>query len=238
MTDDFPINPFAINPNAKVQVLRIGQEGAPVLIIDDLLLNPDALFKNAQNQNFEPPSGTYYPGLNAPLPEQYLQNLGRAIRPSIYRAFEIGQEYKIETSGFFALTTIGLDDFGPWQKIPHYDLTFDGHFALVHYMAQNQTGGTGFFRHLPTGFEIINNERREKYLGQITNWIEENGKNLIDFAGEKTPQFEMFFKVPFKYNRAILYPANILHCALYDGTNQNSNPKIGRLTANSFWAVQ
>lgn len=224
-----------INPNARVDLIKIGHEEHNCLVIDDLLSNPDDLVLDAVKEKWGFPDGTYYPGINANLPTQYIKLIGQVLRPSFSRAFNVSINRQLGVSGFFALTTLGLKDFGPWQKIPHFDKPFNDHYALVHYLAKNQTGGTGFFRHLPTGYESISHKRRAEYLQMTEEWLKDNQHKLVDFAGPNTPNYEMYFSIPFKFNRAIIYPANLLHCALYDGTNQNDDPITGRLTANSFW---
>jgi hypothetical protein len=35
-------------------------------------------------------------------------------------------------------------------------------------------------------------------------------------------------------NRLIVYPACVLHCALFEGARLDADPLTGRLTANSF----
>lgn len=226
---------FELNPHAQVRLIKLGNEEQPCLVIDDLITNPNDLVKVACNSQWKNPQSHYYPGINAALPIEYIETIGMGLRATFMRAFNLAPGLELNVSGFFALTTMGLEDFGPWQKIPHFDKTFDNHYAFVHYLGQNQSGGTGMFRHLPTGFESISHKRREEYLEIITPWLESEGDDLVDFAGPNTPNFEMYASVPFKFNRAVCYPAHILHCALYDGTNQSSDPINGRLTANSFW---
>lgn len=226
---------IVVNPNAQIQLLKIGHEEQPLLIIDDLVANPHELVENAANAIWAIPTDSYYPGLNAQLPNDYLETIFSALRPSLERAFNYDANRRIGVNGFFALTTFDFEDFGPWQRIPHFDKNFSDHLAIVHYLNENQSGGTGFFRHVETGYESISLKRREEYISIISEYIETHGDELNDYAGENTQGFELFMQVPFKFNRAIIYPSNILHCALYDGTNQSADPRNGRLTANSFW---
>lgn len=224
-----------LNPNAKARLVKLGKEEQPLLIIDDLIEGAEQFYEMATNANWHLPDGTYYPGLNAPLPNEYIECLLTGLKPSLSRAFNFNHDARYAVNGFFALTTHEYEDFGPWQKIPHFDQTSAKQIALVHYLSPSQTGGTAFFRHNPTGFESISDARRAEYIDYVTKWIAANPNLLTEYTGPNTPDYEMLFKVPYKFNRAVLYPSNILHCALYDGTNQSADPKIGRITANSFW---
>lgn len=224
-----------LNPDLKVNFLRIGDEEQPLLIIDDLVSNPDELVEIASNSNWMQPESTYYPGINAQLPHSYSKVIIDGLRDQIARAFNIPKTQKLLVSGFWGLTTFPLEKFDPWQKIPHYDRAEIDHLAMVHYMNKEIKGGTGFFRHIPTGYESISPNRVQEYRDYVTHWIDEKGASqLVDFAGEKTPDFELFYSVPFKYNRIAIYPSYVLHCALYSGIDIDENPRTGRLTANNF----
>ena len=71
---------------------------------------------------------------------------------------------------------------------------------------------------------------KDAYSGFITRDV----NNLTNYTGADTPDFELFHSVPFKYNRVAIYPSYVLHCALYEKSNQDDNPRTGRLTANNF----
>ena len=226
----------ALNPKAQVQLRHLGREQQPMLVIDDLLLDPGAMVDAAAAADWGPPNGTWYPGVNAGLPDAYLDNLLRQLRPSFGRAFGYAPQTELNVHGFFALATWRLAQFGPWQRIPHYDQPFPGHLAMVHYLNDAQSGGTGFFRHRPTGYESITPSRREAYLAETTAWLAAEGEVLTGFAGPGTPRYEMYDHVAFRFNRAVVYPSHALHCALFDGTALSDDPRKGRLTANSFFA--
>ena len=221
-----------LNPKAKVSLRHWGADRNPVLIIDDLVLDPHHLVTQALAASWGPPQGTYYPGPNAPLPADYLPTLLSSLRLSLARAFGIAPHAPLAASGFFALATQPLAHLGPWQRIPHYDQLAPDHLAIVHYLSENQGGGTGFFRHIPSGFESLNDARRDAYLAQITAWLDT--QSLSHFAGPRTTDYELLEAVDFRFNRAVIYPGNVLHCALFDGATLSPDPRTGRLTANSF----
>ncbi len=224
---------IAVNPKAVVTLRRIGREGHPLLVIDDVLVDADALVETAAATAFGDPVAAYYPGLNAPMPRDYLLTLMPILRPSFERAFGISRQIEMVASGFFALSTQPLENLGPLQKIPHYDQISADSLAMVHYLAKDMGGGTGFFRHTATGFEAIDAARRETYLNRMADELET--ADLSHFTGARTPNYELLETAELRFNRLIVYPSNVLHCALFDGARLDADPRTGRLTANSFF---
>ena len=225
-----------LNPAAKVQMRRIGNEHQPLLVIDDVILDAEEMVGQAVTANWGPPIGTYYPGLNAAFPASYLHTLGPVLRPSFARAFDLPLSLPMAAIGFFALATWPLEKFEPLQRIPHYDQTLPECLAMVHYLCKDQPAGTGFFRHTATGYESIDTTRRDGYVETVKHDIARDGGRLTGFAGPDTPNYEMIDMVEAKFNRLVIYRSNVLHCALFDGTNLTDDPRTGRLTANSFFS--
>ncbi|HTM81147.1 DUF6445 family protein [Asticcacaulis sp.] len=223
-----------INPAARVQLRHYGEEQQPLIVIDDLLLNPDDLIECAAKARFSAPEATWYPGLNAALPPTYLTTLLPVLRPSLMRAFGVGQS-ALTARAFFALSTKRAEEMLPLQKIPHYDQPDPRCLAMVHYLGRGQAGGTGFFRHTASGFESIDSTRREAYMQQVTQELEALGDSLTGYTGPRTPNYELLETVDPKFNRLVIYRSHVLHCALFDGARLTDDPRTGRLTANSFF---
>jgi len=220
----------AINPRATVDMRRIGRESHPLLVIDDFLLNPEALVDFAAGAAFGPPRAPLYPGVNAALPDSYLPSVFQTLRPSFARAFGLAPETPVHVTGFLALSTHGLDQLQPRQRIPHYDFVVPNALAVLHYLTDN--GGTGFFRHDVTGFESIDEQRRDAYGQQVDREL--STTDLPTYAGPDTPNFTLFDAVEARFNRLVIYRSAVLHCALFDGATLTDDPRTGRLTANTF----
>lgn len=223
-----------LNPAAEVSLRRLGAEQTPLLIIDDVLADPDGLVDVAAAAAFGPPMSVWYPGVNAAMPEAYLQALLPALRPSLQRAFGMAATAPLAAMSFLALSTQQLDALQPRQRIPHYDQPDPQVLALVHYLGRYQGGGTGFFRHKATGFETIGPSRRDDYARAIDAELALHGESLNAFTGPQTPGFEMTGAAEWRFNRLVIYPSCVLHCALFDGARLEADPRTGRLTANSF----
>src|SRR5437764_8268543 len=66
---------FSPNPNAIIQVLQVGNEKQPVLIVDDCLLHPQSAVEYAATSvQFSTPK-QMYPGIVGPAPRQYAMSL-------------------------------------------------------------------------------------------------------------------------------------------------------------------
>jgi hypothetical protein len=102
----------------------------------------------------------------------------------------------------------------------------------LHYLGKGDFGGTGFFRHDSTGFERITTNRAMHYNEIATKELHENPP--INLCGPNTIGYTCIKEIEFVYNRLIIYPSNLLHCALYQGNETDSNPKTGRLSFNIF----
>lgn len=231
-----PVIDARLNPNARVSLRTIGAERNPLLIIDDVLENADELVDAAAHADWAPPNGTFYPGLNANLPVSYLRTLLPVLKPSFERGFGLRQDQPLVAYGFYALATWGLERFGPLQRIPHFDQPNPMSLAMVHYLCEDQPGGTAFFRHRLSSYESVNTGRRDSYMQAVAHEIDRDGAQLTGFAGPETPNYEMIDHVELRFNRLVIYRSNVLHCALFDGANLSDDPRTGRLTANSFFS--
>ena len=179
-------------------------------------------------------TNTYYPGLCAPLANDYFQPILQALRPTMHQTFAIPAQASLNHYSFFALATDDVGALAPIQKMPHIDGVDPFQVATVHYLCRHKSGGTAFFQHRATGFQSIDAKRRETFVRCAGRELDEIGGHLTHYTDHRTPGFEMVDKVEIKFNRLIIYPGNILHSALLDGNVLSANPELGRLTANTF----
>jgi hypothetical protein len=107
---------------------------------------------------------------------------------------------------------------------------------MLHYLNEGDFGGTGFYRHRPTGFENITAVRKSAYLESAQQYINKQGNPEQQYFTKSTAHYELIHKVEYKPNRLVIYPATILHSAFIDDPERDvsKNPKTGRLSANFF----
>jgi hypothetical protein len=222
--------PLLLGPNIKVQLRRIGPEQQPLLVVDDVLADPWAMVDAARAADFYRPPHTYYPGLNAPLPEAYYRTVVTALRGALEAAFGLSRAASLKYFGFFALATTPAGAAQPIQKIPHHDSPDPNRLAMVHYLCRGPHGGTGFFRHKATGWQSIGPDRHEPFLAASQDEHEDRAA----YAGGDMAHYEQVGEAEMVFNRLIVYRNHVLHAGLLGQGGAASDPTEGRLTANGF----
>jgi hypothetical protein len=217
----------------SVRLEHIGRENQPLMIVDNVLEDPQSMIDAACAAQFYVPEHTNYPGINARLPEAYYQTVVTALRGPIEAAFGLSRAIYLKYFGFFALATRDSRQAQPIQKIPHQDSPDPARLAMVHYLCRGPFGGTGFFRHVKTGFESVDQSRRETYVTVAKQELEATGAHT-GFAGPDTANYELIGRAERVFNRLIVYRSHVLHSALLGPEAGSADPARGRLTANGF----
>ena len=101
----------------------------------------------------------------------------------------------------------------PLQCIPHYDSTDPNLFAAVIYLCGSKFSGTAFYRHRRTGYEEITEQNVGNYQLALNNDLRIHGPPPKEYINGDSALFESVFASELKFNRAIVYPARILHAA-------------------------
>jgi hypothetical protein len=231
---------FEINPNLQVNAYRLGNEQTPLLVVDDVMLDYSAAQQEACSIAYSSDKdvvGAYYPGIRAPVGEAYGMALLRYSLGLFYRFFLVPQSLTLHPkNGSYSLITQQPQEMDLLQCIPHFDNNETFSFAMIHYLNEGDFGGTGFYRHKPTGYENITQGRRQQYLHSAQEFIDSNGNPEQQYFTDSTAHYELLHKVGYKPNRLLIYPATILHSAYIDNPKHdvNNDPKTGRLSANFF----
>ena len=71
-------------------------------------------------------------------------------------------------------------------------------FAILHYLNEGDFGGTGFYRHIPSGFENITGDRKPIYLQSAQQFMDTNGQSEQRYFTESTDHYELIHKVDYK----------------------------------------
>lgn len=229
---------FALGPDIRVRLSHFGHEEQPLMIVDNVLADPDAMIAAACAADYYVPEHTRYPGLNAPLPDGYYQTVIGALRGPMDAAFGLPRAAWLDFFGFFALATTPESEAAPIQKIPHYDTPDPGQLALVHYLCRGDFGGTAFFRHVATGFESVGPDRHDLYVTCAAAELEAAGGKLTAYAGAQTPNYRLIAEAERVFDRLIVYRSNVLHSAILGSGRLDADPSRGRLTANGFVKVR
>jgi hypothetical protein len=228
--------PIALNPNVRPEARRVGREGHPLLIMDEVLSEPETLVAAALRAPFGP-GERQYPGLNAPVPDTYYRTLVPALRPMLKEVFGIAREARVGAVCRFGLATQTPDQLKPMQKIPHTDSNDPFCIALVHYLCRGQKGGTALFRHRATGFEGVDAGRRSAYAAAALAELEAVGEGLTRHVNGETPYYELIDFAELRFNRLVAYRSHVLHSGMLEEAELDSDPARGRLTVTSLVKV-
>ncbi len=222
------------HPGLRMQVQRIGAEGAPLLVIDQLVADPERLVRKAARLDFTR-QGAFFPGIRARAPASYEVFLERLVRPLLVDVFGLQPGRLRFPTCHYSLITQAPEQLVFLQRIPHIDSASPQGLASVHYLFGGKWGGTAFYRHRATGFEYVDESRHDAYYRQLQ--LESEGPDAPGpgYIGEDTPMFERIGQVQGVFNRLVMYRRNSLHSATIDNfAVPPADPLHGRLSINSF----
>lgn len=228
---------YSINPESRMTVQYVGIERTPVVVLDDFLLDTQHLIRHAeQNVKFESIQSTLYPGIRTILPKEYVLTSLQALFKKLYEIFEVPSHLTLKPLGiYYSLLNLSPAELSSMQRIPHFDTNRSYYLALLHYLNPMPHGGTGFFRHIETGFERINEQRSTKYLQAVKGKLACIERDYQGYCVASNNYFEMYHQIDYQPNRMLIYPGNLLHSGLVNlATDIDPNPATGRLTANIF----
>jgi Family of unknown function (DUF6445) len=217
----------------KLRVAEHGLEKQPVIIIDDFIADPGRLIEDASMLSFQP-IGEHYPGIRAAVHPALVAGFTKGVARMIADVFGLSLPFpNIEC--WYSLVTTPPEALRPIQRLPHFDSADAARIALLHYLAPDALGGTSFFRHRATGFESVTEDRVDRYSAAIDTDAARYGLPEAAYISGDTPMFEKIAHYEARFNRAIIYRGNTIHCAdIPIGMPLPADPATGRLTVNTF----
>jgi len=225
----------------RVEVLHLGAEGEPVLVIDEVMERPTPLMTYAvRSAQFAPlrQAGNFYPGVRAPAPRAYVHGLYSTLRPILAQAFGHDPSSPAQVTSALSLVTLPPQALNLAQRLPHFDTTDARQIAVLHYLCDASHGGTAFYRHRSTGYETINEARSAYYLERLTAELEQHGPPAAGYVSGATPLYDQIGRVEARLNRVVAYRGRLLHSGvILQPDALNRDPRVGRLTANTFVTV-
>lgn len=215
----------------RLQISPIGIEAAPIAIIDNFIHNVEELVADAAQARFQP-VGSFYPGLRCAVPMPYPLAVYQFLRGIIGEIFGLGGLDVIDSRCNFCLITQKPQEVGLRQLIPHCDSPDPNVIVVLHYLFQGGFGGTSFYRHRRTGFEMVTASRKSAYEACLKEELATNPPR--DYIEDDSPLYQRIAQVPAQFNRAVIYRSASLHMA-HIGADfpYHPDPARGRLTANS-----
>jgi len=219
--------------NADYELIRIGVEDEPVIVIDEFSSQFEGLLIAAESAEFLPVT-TGYPGVRTAISPDYLGERRALLSSLLSEIFGYSHGASIEGSDLSMVTT-SPSDLKQTQRIPHYDGTDENLLALLHYVNCPDDGGTAFYRHRATGFETITPERKRTYARILGNEMKQFGPFPDRYFDRGDSLFEKIGEVKAIPNRMVIYRGWSLHSGcIRPDADLSSDPRKGRLTINVF----
>jgi len=229
--------PVSLSSDMTIEVLFIGREKHPVVVLDQVLANPENLLTYAAGGDaFCTTPSDYYPGVRKEIPKQYSDLLCQLVLENFAEVFAVSSDSQARVNlSALSMATTPEEKLRPIQSLPHFDTSQNSQLAVVHYLCSESHGGTSFFRHRKTGFEAITEDRIQRYAPALKDEVI-NARFLgQEYVNGDSEWFERTGGVCAKFNRAIFYRGNILHSGdIRPEMGLSSEPEQGRLTANTF----
>ncbi len=225
---------IATHPAVSIQKLTIGREKAPLLVIDNLVSDADSLVDLAATKIYGGVA-TYYPGIRAKVPLTYQQFVLDRFGPLFSEYFDLAGAKLRFTACHFSIVTTPPEKLEYLQRIPHTDSFLGSQLAFVHYLFKADLGGTAFYRHRKTGFEVIDETRGAEYL----RCLEEEKHGPLapppGYINGDTPLYEEVGRQQGVFNRMLTYRRSSLHSGcIASGFVPDPDPRTGRLSVNGF----
>lgn len=224
---------FRPHPNIMARVDITGNERLPILVIDNLVADPDDVVSQSLAA-FKARTRTRssFPGIVATAPEDFSLGILNFLLPTLQRVFGVSDS--VQSGGCdFQLMTLGDEARSVPQRLPHFDVPDLSVLASVHYLCPPGFPGTAFYRHKSTGFEVISPGRAATYDAQLR--LEVSQRPPADYINSDSDIFARIATYDAVYNRMIFFPAACLHSGLSpDQSGVPTSPESGRLTANMF----
>ncbi len=230
-----------LNNAMETSLTLVGDEQIPVLVIDQLITEPHQLINlatsaNNNGQGYQQQTTDHYPGIRKAAPESYIKQITQLL-PIFIDAFSLDPSTTAQiVMSAFSIATTPEKKLRPIQMLPHFDTPANNQYAMVHYLCDQQHGGTALYRHKASCFERITPNRLADYRVQIKQQAiaEKLHENPHYISGDNR-LFSQIHSVSAQMNRAVIYPSNALHSGnINPAAGLSEDPNKGRLTISSF----
>jgi hypothetical protein len=224
------------HPECRIRRLSLGNEAAPLLVIDNLVADPDALVDQAAGKVFGEVAN-YYPGVRAKAPLSLQQFILKELREEFAQVFGLTASSLRFTSCHFSLVTTRPARLTYLQRIPHIDSVNSNELAMILYLFKSALGGTAFYRHRATGFEAVDQARQPEYWRHVQAEQATIEQSPPAYISGDTEFYERIGHQDGVFNRMLVYRRTSLHSgALGPDFDGSADPRRGRLSVNGFLA--
>lgn len=229
----------AFNPRPRIESVEIAP-GQQAHVIDDVLLNPEALVDLAvqHRAQFQRPAGYAYPGVEWWMPPDFAGRLDDFFRIHIRRL--LGGRRTLAMSCRLSMVDFAPHELAPRQWSCHRDVN-DVHpgqcaaASVLYLFHEPALGGTSFYRPKRPPAEI-DRLVRDAVAMDGAAFTQRHGVAPGYMAGSND-HFERTASLPARWNRMVFYDGTVFHSGDI-GSPQAlvADPRAGRLTLNGFFS--
>ncbi|MBQ91945.1 MAG: hypothetical protein CMG87_01585 [Marinobacter sp.] len=197
---------FDINFESRPEVVWLGNREVPLLVIDDVFKDPDAVRDYAFQRNF-PESQAYYPGRHQPLSPSEPGIANFCLFMSRVLSKGTGRSISADAiSTDFSIITTAENSLLENQGQPHIDST---PMLGVIYLNQLDFGGTVFFRNRDTGSMVVRTPTEREHYSKVTS--ARKNKHAEGYVIDSSGPWEKVISLEGRYNRLVIWPGNVWH---------------------------
>ena len=232
---------LAVNPDAHIQVLQLADSAHLIWVVDDFVADFDTLVDYSNNQAyFNQPGrdGTLFPGMRDEMPDSYYATLSAMIeRLALQPQGQCFKRHQIAKC-WLSKVTLTPQQLTPRQKMPHFDSLVEHSMAAVHYLNDDNLGGTNFYRYKHTDKLAFGFDDKEMILDMVEK-VERSAEHRSGYINDSDDLFEKVFSIAAKPNRLVIYSGNILHSANITAQVEFDKSALNNRTSiNSFFSVR
>jgi hypothetical protein len=225
-----------LNPQLTYKLGEIGTEKQAIMIIDNFVTDPHGLINYAMQQHDVLPASGHYPGLRSAAPKAYESMLENDLTELLSAVFSLVPANISKADSYYSMVSTPVEHLSIIQQLPHFDQPNSEELAVIHYLCNEEQGGTSFYRHRSSGFEFIDPPRTDEYFSALENEIKRYGMPRKPcYINDENVFFKRVFSVAAKFNRAVIYRCSSLHSGdISPDYPFDLNPMTGRFTIASF----
>ena len=225
-----------LHANFRHEIVYIGNDAAPVLMVDNFLSDPEIVREYVVGQGIFKPGHASYPWIQSVVPPVYVHALRLFLVDIIKPVFGLENAQLAKAFSGFSLVTTPPDKLNIAQCLPHFDSTDPKQIALLHYVCPPGKGGTAFYRHRRTGYEYVDETRLANYTDSVNAELREMGMIPARYVNGSTSQYERIAGFEPVFNRVLIYRSMTLHSAdIAEDFDFDPDPRTGRLTVNALF---
>lgn len=222
-----------INSRSAIRVVHQGRERQPVIVIDDLLAEPERWRAAASDARYGR-IGPHYPGVRAAVASEDAEAMRDELAALIGAIFAVDPVPPV-LECFFSIVTTPPEALAPIQRLPHVDGLERERLAILVYLSGAEQGGTAFYRQRATGYETVDERRFPAFEAALKAGVAEHGLPPAAYIAGDTPLYEQIAAYEARPNRALIYRSHALHCAAIPaGVALPADAGQGRLSVNGF----